>query len=88
MPCANASGAPVHAVVEDLGRSPAYAGVLYAVQGAGSAADAALVGLVGHRLLPAVPGCALGAVTAAALSQSPASAERTASRSPSDASPA
>src|SRR5690606_24784212 len=36
MLCAGLSGALVYAVVEDLGRSPAYAGVLYAVQGAGS----------------------------------------------------
>ncbi|CAM5577602.1 MFS transporter [Streptomyces pilosus] len=36
MLCAGVSGALVYAVVEDLGRSPAYAGVLYAVQGAGS----------------------------------------------------
>ncbi len=36
MLCAGASGALTYAVVEDLGHSPAYAGVLYAVQGAGS----------------------------------------------------
>ncbi|MEV8597717.1 MFS transporter [Streptomyces sp. NPDC052012] len=36
MLCAGLSGALTYAVVEDLGRSPAYAGVLYAVQGAGS----------------------------------------------------
>ncbi|WP_217136198.1 MFS transporter [Streptomyces sp. AC558_RSS880] len=36
MLCAGVSGALVYAVVEDLGHSPAYAGVLYAVQGAGS----------------------------------------------------
>ncbi len=33
---AGVSGALTYAVVEDLGHSPAYAGVLYAVQGAGS----------------------------------------------------
>ncbi|MFI9824186.1 MFS transporter [Streptomyces sp. NPDC052013] len=38
MLCAGLSGALTYAVVEDLGRSPAYAGVLYAVQGAGSVA--------------------------------------------------
>ncbi|MFF4980237.1 MFS transporter [Streptomyces sp. NPDC001046] len=38
MLCAGLNGAMVHAVVEGLGRSPAYAGVLYAVQGAGSVA--------------------------------------------------
>ncbi|MEV5152166.1 MFS transporter [Streptomyces werraensis] len=36
MLCAGGSGALTYAVVEDLGHSPAYAGVLYAVQGAGS----------------------------------------------------
>lgn len=36
MLCAGLSGALVYAVVDDLGHSPAYAGVLYAVQGAGS----------------------------------------------------
>ncbi|MGA5797354.1 MFS transporter [Streptomyces cellulosae] len=36
MLCAGVSGALTYAVVEDLGHSPAYAGVLYAVQGAGS----------------------------------------------------
>ncbi|MFF1278223.1 MFS transporter [Streptomyces marokkonensis] len=179
MLCAGLSGALLYAVVEDLGHSPAYAGVLYAVQGAGSvavgllsgpalrrfgarrfaaygiavlsvavalravphdplawvcsaaigaglpavliatltavqhetpppllgrvtatantlvftpnvvglAAGAALVELLDHRLLLAVLGAAL-AVTAAALLQRPASAERTASRSPSDANPA
>lgn len=38
MLCAGLSGALTYAVVEDLGHSPAYAGVLYAVQGAGSVA--------------------------------------------------
>ncbi|MGW7632454.1 MFS transporter [Streptomyces griseoincarnatus] len=36
MLCAGVSGALTYAVVEDLGHSPAYAGVLYALQGAGS----------------------------------------------------
>ncbi|CAL9420096.1 hypothetical protein SUDANB176_01845 [Streptomyces sp. enrichment culture] len=179
MLCAGLNGALVYAVVDGLGRSPAYAGVLYAVQGAGSvvlgllsgpalrrlgerrfaaygiallaaavalravpddpsawacsaaigaglpavliaaltavqretpgpllgrvtatantlmftpnvlglAVGAALVELVDHRLVLAALGLAL-LVTAAALLQSPASAERTSSRSPSDASPA
>ncbi|MFE2281265.1 MFS transporter [Streptomyces sp. NPDC059454] len=42
MLCAGLSGALVYAVVDALGHSPAYAGVLYAVQGAGSV----LVGLL------------------------------------------
>ena len=42
MLCAGLNGALLYAVVEGLGHSPAYAGALYAVQGAGSAA----VGLV------------------------------------------
>ncbi|MFJ8904364.1 MFS transporter [Streptomyces sp. NPDC102359] len=179
MLCAGVSGALTYAVVEDLGHSPAYAGVLYAVQGAGSvtvgllpgpglrrlgarrfaaygigllavavalravpydpvawacaaaigvglpaaliavltgvqqrtpgpllgrvtatanalvftpnvvglAAGAALVELIGHRPLLVVLGVAL-AVTAAVLGQRPASADRTAARSASDASPA
>ncbi|GAA3503607.1 MFS transporter [Streptomyces prasinosporus] len=179
MLCAGVNGALVHAVVDGLGRSPAYAGVLYAVQGAGSvvlglfsgpalrrfgerrlaaygiavlsvavalravphdavawgcsaaigaglpavliaaltavqhrtpapllgratatartltfapnvlglAVGAALVEPLGHRVVPVVLGAALAA-TAVALSQSSASAERTASRSPSDANPA
>ncbi len=44
MLCAGVSGALVHAVVENLGHSPAYAGVLYAVQGAGSLAIGLLSG--------------------------------------------
>ncbi|MFF9487695.1 MFS transporter [Streptomyces sp. NPDC014676] len=179
MLCAGLSGALVYAVVDALGHSPAYAGVLYAVQGAGSvlvgllsgpalrrlgerrfaaygiallavavalravpddplawvcsaaigaglpavliatltavqretpppllgrvtatantlvftpnvlglAAGAALVELVDHRLLLAVLGGVL-TVTSAMLFHRPASADRTASRSPSDASPA
>ncbi|GAB2738416.1 MFS transporter [Streptomyces bullii] len=179
MLCAGLSGALTYAVVDALGHSPAYAGVLYAAQGAGSVAvgllsgpglrrlgarrfaacgialtagavavravpsdpvalasgvaigaglpavliatltavqretpgpllgrvtatantlvftpnvvglalGAALVGPVGHRLVLVAVGGALLA-TAARLFQSPASAERTASRSPSDANPA
>lgn len=176
---AGLNGAMIYAVVDDLGHSPAYAGVLYAVQGAGSvavgllsgtalrrlgarrfaafgiallalavalravpsdpvalgcgaaigaglpavliaaltsvqretpgpllgrvtatantlvytpnviglAAGAALVELVDHRLVLVALGVAL-LVTAALLFQSPARAERTVSRSPSDANPA
>ncbi|MCI3277163.1 MFS transporter [Streptomyces cylindrosporus] len=40
--CAGLAGALLYAVIDGLGRSPAYAGVLYAVQGVGSVA----VGLV------------------------------------------
>ncbi|KOX00155.1 membrane protein [Streptomyces sp. NRRL B-1140] len=179
MLCAGLNGTMVYAVVDGLGHSPAYAGVLYAVQGAGSvaagllggpalrrlgagrfaasgiallalgvalravpsdpvalvcsaaiglglpavliaaltsvqretpgallgrvtatahttvyapnvvglAAGAALVELVSHRLVLVALGVAL-LVTAVALGQSPARAERTAARSSSDASPA
>ncbi|MER5961678.1 MFS transporter [Streptomyces sp. NPDC002057] len=49
---AGVNGAAVHAVVDrGLGHSPAYAGVLYAVQGAGSV----LAGLVAGPLLRRVP---------------------------------
>ncbi len=44
MLCAGVSGALTYAVVEDLGHPPAYAGVLYAVQGAGSVAVGLLSG--------------------------------------------
>ncbi|MGW3508810.1 MFS transporter [Streptomyces sp. NPDC000994] len=59
------NGALVYAVVEGLGRAPAYAGVLYAVQGAGSvavglASGAALRRLGGRRF--AACGIALTAV--------------------------
>ncbi|KOT36790.1 membrane protein [Streptomyces caelestis] len=50
MLCAGVSGALVYAVVEDLGHSPAYAGVLYAVQGAGSVAVGLLSGPALRRL--------------------------------------
>lgn len=50
MLCAGVNGALVYAVVEDLGRSPAYAGVLYAVQGAGSVATGLLPGPAQRRL--------------------------------------
>ncbi|MFF8967831.1 MFS transporter [Streptomyces sp. NPDC014995] len=44
------NGALVHAVVEGLGHSPAYTGVLYAVQGAGSVAIGLLTGPALRRL--------------------------------------
>ncbi|MEU9591919.1 MFS transporter [Streptomyces sp. NPDC048219] len=44
MLCAGVCGATVYAVVDSLGRSPAYAGALYAVQGAGSVAAGLLAG--------------------------------------------
>ncbi|GGW88957.1 MFS transporter [Streptomyces malachitofuscus] len=52
MLCAGVSGALVYAVVEDLGHSPAYAGVLYAVQGAGSIAVGLLSGPALRRFGP------------------------------------
>ncbi|MGW4022130.1 MFS transporter [Streptomyces sp. NPDC005009] len=50
MLCAGLSGALVYAVVDALGHSPAYAGVLYAVQGAGSVAVGLLSGPALRRL--------------------------------------
>ncbi|EFL31285.1 integral membrane efflux protein [Streptomyces viridochromogenes DSM 40736] len=50
MLCAGGNGALVYAVVDDLGHSPAYAGVLYAVQGAGSVAVGLLSGTALRRL--------------------------------------
>ncbi|MFH9066944.1 MFS transporter [Streptomyces coeruleorubidus] len=50
MLCAGLNGAMLYAVVDDLGRSPAYAGVLYAVQGAGSIAVGLLSGTALRRL--------------------------------------
>ncbi|MFF9026184.1 MFS transporter [Streptomyces iakyrus] len=50
MLCAGLNGALVYAVVDGLGHSPAYAGVLYAVQGAGSVAAGLLSGAVPRRL--------------------------------------
>ncbi|MGV9499200.1 MFS transporter [Streptomyces sp. NPDC003642] len=44
------NGAMVYAVVDALGRSPAYAGVLYAVQGAGSVVAGLLSGTALRRL--------------------------------------
>ncbi len=65
MLCAGLNGALVYAVVDALGHAPAYAGVLYAVQGAGSVV-AGLVSGAGLRLLGgrrfAVFGIALTAV--------------------------
>ncbi|MDN3021117.1 MFS transporter [Streptomyces sp. S.PB5] len=62
---AGLNGALVYAVVENLGRSPAYAGMLYAVQGAGSVAAGLLAGTALRRLGAtgyAVSGIALLAV--------------------------
>lgn len=51
MLCAGLNGAALYAVVDDsLGRSPTYAGVLYAVQGAGSVAVGLLAGPLLRRL--------------------------------------
>ncbi|MEU0999082.1 MFS transporter [Streptomyces tibetensis] len=50
MLCAGLNGALVYAVVDDLGHSPAYTGVLYAVQGAGSVAAGLLCGPALRRL--------------------------------------
>ena len=50
MLCAGLSGALVYAVVDALGHSPAYAGVLYAVQGAGSVIVGLLSGAALRRL--------------------------------------
>ncbi|MGX5208936.1 MFS transporter [Streptomyces violaceus] len=50
MLCAGVNGAMVYAVVDDLGHSPAYAGVLYAMQGAGSVAVGLLSGTALRRL--------------------------------------
>ncbi|MDG9691951.1 MFS transporter [Streptomyces sp. DH17] len=50
MLCAGASGATLYAVVDALGRSPAYAGVLYAVQGAGSVVVGVVSGPALRRL--------------------------------------
>ncbi|GCB50416.1 MFS transporter [Streptomyces sp. NL15-2K] len=47
---AGLSGAMIYAVIDGLGRSPAYAGVLYAVQGAGSVAIGLLSGPALRRL--------------------------------------
>ncbi|WNM34333.1 MFS transporter [Streptomyces sp. Li-HN-5-11] len=73
---------------ELVGRVAATAGTLVFVPNvAGLAVGAALVDVVGHRLLLVLLG--LGMLgTAVPLAQSSASAERTAARSPSDASPA
>lgn len=50
MLCAGLSGATIYAVIEGLGHDPAYAGVLYAVQGAGSVAIGLLSGPLLRRL--------------------------------------
>ncbi|AYC42212.1 MFS transporter [Streptomyces griseorubiginosus] len=48
--CAGLNGALLYAVIDGLGRSPAYAGVLYAVQGAGSVAVGLFSGPALRRL--------------------------------------
>ncbi len=50
MLCAGVSGATVYAVVDALGHSPAYAGALHAVQGAGSVVAGLLAGPAVRRL--------------------------------------
>ncbi|MEV6958378.1 MFS transporter [Streptomyces sp. NPDC051207] len=50
MLCAGLGGALVYAVVDALGRSPAFAGVLYAAQGAGSVAVGLVSGPAMRRL--------------------------------------
>ncbi|PWI08667.1 MFS transporter [Streptomyces sp. NWU339] len=50
MLCAGLNGALVYAVVDGLGHSPAYSGVLYAVQGAGSVALGLCAGPALRRL--------------------------------------
>ncbi|MFG3551108.1 MFS transporter [Streptomyces sp. NPDC047725] len=50
MLCAGVNGATAYAVVDALGHSPAYAGALYAVQGAGSVAVGLLAGPALRRL--------------------------------------
>jgi MFS family permease len=50
MLCAGLNGAMLYAVVDDLGRSPAYAGVLYAAQGAGSVTVGLFSGTALRRL--------------------------------------
>ncbi len=64
---AGLNGATAYAVIDRLGHSPAYAGVLYAVQGAGSVAAGLLSGTALRRLGErrfAVYGIALAAVAA------------------------
>ncbi|MFF1305548.1 MFS transporter [Streptomyces sp. NPDC058307] len=50
MLCAGLNGALMYAVIDGLGHSPAYAGALYAVQGAGSVAVGLLAGPALRRL--------------------------------------
>ncbi|WP_179200402.1 MFS transporter [Streptomyces sp. NRRL B-24085] len=50
MLCAGVNGALMYAVIDGLGHSPAYAGALYAVQGAGSVAVGLLSGPALRRL--------------------------------------
>ncbi|MFH8939440.1 MFS transporter [Streptomyces griseosporeus] len=68
MLCSGINGALVYAVVDGLGRSPAYAGVLAAAQGAGTVAAGLVAGPALRRLGAvrfAVYGSALAAVAAA-----------------------
>ncbi|MFJ6927663.1 MFS transporter [Streptomyces nigra] len=50
MLCAGVNGAALYAVIDALGHGPAYAGVLYAVQGAGSVVAGLLAGPALRRL--------------------------------------
>lgn len=50
MLCAGVNGAALYAVIDALGHAPAYAGVLYAVQGAGSVVAGLLAGPALRRL--------------------------------------
>ncbi|MEW2423560.1 MFS transporter [Streptomyces nigra] len=50
MLCAGVNGAALYAVIDALGHAPAYAGVLYAVQGAGSLVAGLLAGPALRRL--------------------------------------
>ncbi|MEU6531632.1 MFS transporter [Streptomyces sp. NPDC046928] len=50
MLCAGVNGAALYAVIDALGHEPAYAGVLYAVQGAGSVVTGLLAGPALRRL--------------------------------------
>ncbi|MGV9238227.1 MFS transporter [Streptomyces nigra] len=50
MLCAGVNGAALYAVIDVLGHAPAYAGVLYAVQGAGSVVAGLLAGPALRRL--------------------------------------
>ncbi|KUO03668.1 MFS transporter [Streptomyces caeruleatus] len=67
MLCAGLNGALIYAVIDNLGHAPAYAGVLYGVQGAGSVVIGLLSGAALRRLGErrfAAYGIALAAVAA------------------------